>query len=209
MVASLTLEWSSKDLKIWEDRAVERAVLRALNMAGNDAIKELRVRSAEGVRDKKKIKLGQVNKALHIENPENRREIAYLVWRLDVSGKPIRIGEYPARKGSEGVSVEINTGKRVTIQSAFIATLKSGHKGVFVRELAGANAAKVTKKSKSGIGRAHRVGRLPIRELYTTKVTDVFNNAGFVPAVLGSAQRKFASSYARLLPLQLDKLKGP
>jgi hypothetical protein len=186
VAAELVFEFDSKDLEVWRDARLERAVLRAVSMAGNDAIGALRVAASRGVREKKKMKLGKVNKALRVIMPRSRSSLLNLVWRLSISGSPVPVSDYPAREVAKGVSVEINVGSRKTIASAFIAVLKSGHRGVFKR-----------------VGDA----RLPIRLLYTTRVTDVFKGEALTPVVMAEADKKFASSFARLLPIQLGKLK--
>jgi hypothetical protein len=107
-------------------------------------------------------------------------------WMMKVSGKPVPLAEYPVRATRQGVMVEVNKGKRKLVRGAFIRTMKSGHKGVFRRK--GAR-------------------RLPLRELFTTRVSDVFNDAGFVPAVHTIAQNKFQTTFARLFAMNLQKIK--
>ncbi len=196
MVAKLELRFDSRDLEIWRDRKVEAAVTRAVAKAGSDAIRAIRIDSSREVRAKKRLKLGQVNKSLVVFYPTNRRELSSLVWRMDVSGKPIPVIDYPGarkilttKKRGGGVGVTINQGgQRKVIRSAFVAVMKSGHKGVFRRTTKGGP-------------------RLPIKELYTTKVSDVFKDSGFVPSIYARAQVVFGGSVERNLKIELDKIK--
>jgi hypothetical protein len=61
-------------------------------------------------------------------------DIAGMSWAVDVSGEPVPLVAYPYRQTKQGVSVEVNRGKRTLLKGAFVATLKSGHVGVFRRQ---------------------------------------------------------------------------
>jgi hypothetical protein len=185
-VISLEFTIDSRDLEPWRNRKIERAIVRALGKAGNDAIKAMRIASTKKIRGRKRMKLGKLNRALPLAYPGDKREITALVWRMDVSGRPIAISEYPARQTAKGVSVQVNVGKRKLIKSAFITILKSGHRGVF---------------------RRRGPERLPIEEIFSTKVSDVFADGGFIHEVQTRATEIFASAYVRLLPLELDKVR--
>lgn len=51
---------------------------------------------------------------------------------LEVTGRPIRLINYDARQVARGLSVSVKNGRKV-IPGAFVATMKSGHKGAFKR----------------------------------------------------------------------------
>ena len=146
----------------------------------------MRVESSRGVRAKKRMKVAAVNKALPLTFPGSK-DISRLAWRMDVSGALVPVSAFPHRQTRKGVSVAINVGKRVLIRSAFVATLRSGHEGVFLRK-----------------GKA----RLPIKEAFTTRVSDVFNDGGFIMLVQSRTRTTFRTAFERLLPLELGKLHG-
>ena len=178
----LKLQWEGAHLAAF--KRTDKALFRALSKSGGDAIRSARVESSRSIRARKRFKVARVNKALRLTFPKGVRQIDGLVWRMDVKGGLVPVADFPHKQTRGGVSVIINTGKRVLIKGAFEATMRSGHVGVFMRK---------------------GQGRLPIKELFTTKVVDVFQDKGFVPSVWAKAQATFASSFARLLPLELKK----
>lgn len=185
--------WSSKDLAIFEDRKIEKAVTSALKKSGSGALRTLRTASSKEVREKKRLKLKRVNDSLPLIFPTSN-DIDRLEWKMKVSGKAMPMGNYPSRQTKKGVVVTINTGKRVLIRSAFVLTIKGlrkdgsdySHTGVFVR------------KTKD---------RYPIDHALSTRVSDVFKNTGMIQGVLFAAQTKFGREFERLLPIELGKLK--
>ncbi len=195
---TLTLEWNSRDIEIWKG-PVRSAVARALKKAGGDAIRAMRVESSRTIRERKRFKVRTVNTALVLDFPRGNN-IDQLEWKMRVRGQIVPVVDFPhrqigsriiGRKGrkeraSGGVRVEINRGRPVLIRSAFVATMRSGHTGVFLRKGA---------------------ARLPIRELFTTRVSDVFGDTGMVPNVQARTQDVFKSAFARLLPLELAKVQ--
>jgi hypothetical protein len=181
----LEVTWDRSKIEPFLNQRLEKAVGRAVSKAGGDAIRTLRVESSRVVRQRRRIKVARVNRSLELIYPRSK-EIDSLVWRMDVSRKPIPIAEYPHRQTRSGVTVAIKTAGRVLIKSAFVATMRSGHEGVFLR-----------------LGKS----RLPIKELFTTRVSDVFGDTGMVPSVLAQALGKFDTTFDRVLPLEIAKLK--
>lgn len=180
--------FDTRQLNPFRNRRVERAIARAASKAGGDGIRSMRTDATRKVRERKRMKAGKVRAALPLVFP-GRKELASLIWRMKVSGRVVPVSEYPGvRQVKAGVSVQINRqGARKVIPSAFVAVLKSGHKGVFRR------------KSKA---------RLPIEELFSTKVSDVFGDADLIPALHEAAQKMFSSTFVRVLPLELDKARA-
>jgi hypothetical protein len=83
------------------------------------------------------------------------------------SGRRIPLMDFSARQTSRGVSANTGQGRK-TYPGAFIATMKTGHRGVF--------------KRKPG------VGRLPIHELFGPSVPFVFNKYAAVGVDRGNEQ---------------------
>jgi hypothetical protein len=160
--------------------AVERATFKA----GRDALRSMRTASTRSIRFRKRMKLKVVNDSLVLTFPKTK-ELDSMLWRMDVKGTRMPVKEFSPRQVKAGVSVAINQGKRKTIKHAFIATMRSGHVGVWLR--------------------AKGAGRLPIRELYTTRVADLFSDAGMIPNVIAQTLRSFNVTFDRVLPLELGK----
>lgn len=166
----------------------EEAVWRAALRAGNDSLKRLRTESGRRVRAERKLKARTVRHHLHIFQAHSKGpggKTAAARWRLGVAGAPIPLYLYGARKTKRGVSVNVS-GKRKIVGGAFIATMKSGHTGVFKRQ---------GKK------------RLPIEELFSSRVSDVFQNTGFIPRVHEFFQERFTNEWHRLVPVEIEKAK--
>lgn len=185
-MAAITFQWDSKELAFWQSNAPEKAVARAASKAGNDALRAMRTAAGRSVRQRKKIKAGVVSKAFKLNYASPRSSLESMEWSMDVTGAPMPLIAFPHSQTRRGVSVMVNAGSRKLVKGAFIATMKSGHEGVFVRT-----------------GKA----RLPIKELFSTRVTDVFKDEGMIPAVFARTQSVFTSAFQRLLNLELGKGK--
>ena len=177
-----------------------RAVESALMKAGGDAIRAMRTDSSRKVRERKSIKAGKLGEKLRISFPTKKEE---KLWRLNIPAEVMPVIAYPARQTKRGVSVLINVGSRAIIPSAFIAKMRSGHVGVF-RRVGAASRAPTTRYK----GHAKYAGqkRQSIKELYTTRVVDVFRDQGFVEDVMARGRSVFTKTFERLLPLELQRM---
>ena len=146
---------------------------RAARMAGGSAIAAMKAEASRRIRERKAMKVATVNKALTTIYPSSG---GLLVWILRASSQPMPVAAFNYRQTSQGVSVEINRGQRSLIRGAFVATMKSGHTGVFYRT-----------------SRA----RLPIDEAYTTRVSDAFADA--TPYIERRGVEVFTATMTRLL----------
>jgi hypothetical protein len=129
------------------------AVARAIN----HTIAKAKTGASRDIRGEYKVKAKDLSGKLAISKATRVSQTGM----IRVSAKPLPIVSFGARQTRKGVSVKI-TGKRKVIKSAFIATMKSGHKGVFVR-----GAYKGTELSY----RTKRINKkgpdLPIEEVHT------------------------------------------
>lgn len=184
MTTEIAFTWDRGQIGALLTDAPEKALLRALSKSIRDAGRAMKAASTRSVRFRKRIKVKRVNESLPLKFSYGS-SIEDLEARMDVSADPIPVAEFPHRQTSRGVSVAINAGRRVMITSAFEARMRSGHLGVFKRR-----------------GKA----RLPIDELYSTRVSDVFSDNGMIPAVQARAEMVFSQTFDRVFPLELDKL---
>lgn len=171
MTISITL---TGDLRWW-DRQTPR-IERSLRRAGSDALRAMRKTGSDAVRAKKKFKLKQVQSAFQLSFPSEGTKIEDLEWRLTVRSIPTPLGAFPARQTRKGVKVTVNTGSPKLFPGAFIATMKSGHRGVFYR-----------------LGKQ----RLPIDEAFSTRVSDVFQDAAVIPEIMRVARSAFHRTFVR------------
>lgn len=137
------------------------ATVRALNKVADQVVvtgsREMR---AAGYN----LKISTIKKGLRIA----RASPGALKATVIASGRPIPLVQFGARQTSKGVTVNVLKGRKL-IAGAFIATMPSGHKGVYVRE-----ATTVHKKMRSGSKASWHA--LPIRELFGPSVPDGLSN---------------------------------
>jgi hypothetical protein len=183
MSLGIEVKWDDSEVRLWQGTHMESAMLRALNRAGIDTIRRTRAEANRRVRERKAVKVSEASKGLRMVFPWSAKNWNTLVWKLGFSGKPIPVYKYGRpRQVKQGVAVTINVGKRVTIRSAFISKMKSEHIGVFKR---------VGKK------------RLPIKELLSTRVSDVGQD--FIEPLANKAAITFSSAFARTMGLELER----
>lgn len=183
----VTISLEGRALGVWLNKGVEKAAFRALKKAGTSAARAMLAASNRSVRFRKRFKVADVKKALPVTYPKSgRKDIESLVWTMRVSGKAFPLAAFPYRETRKGVIVRVNKGKGQLVKGVFVATMASGHVGIFKR--------------------VKGQGRLPIREAYTTRISDVFDDAGMIPAVQARTQAVFSRDFERLFPLELDKL---
>lgn len=152
------------------------ALVRSLNKMGSQVV-------TAGSREIRKagysLKASDIKKALKL----TRATQSSLAATVTASGRPIPLIKYGARQTARGVSVSVLNGRKV-IPGAFIATMPTGHTGVFVLQPGG----KHKKVKKAGKSSWHQ---LPIRELFGPAIPDAMANAGVRDAIESLVADKF------------------
>ena len=168
------------------DGAIKRAVFSATKKAGGDAIRRLRAAGKRQVRQRKAIKARFLaDRAMPLAFPR-AKVLAGLVWRMDVSGSPVPLSEYPHRQVRAGVMVEVNKGKKTLLRGGFLARSRGGKEGVFRRP------------GKERYPMGFKVG---------SSVGQTFRDEDLVPEIQGEAMQVFRSSFDRLLQLEIAKIR--
>jgi hypothetical protein len=176
------IDQALRSFEILEEDA-GKAIARALNKTATSA----RAQAAREIRNVGYgIKVGAIKKAISIRKA-NRSELTAVVRAV---GRPIPLINYQARQTKAGVTVAVLNGRK-TITHAFIATMKSGHKGVFIR--ADARTSGVGRKGfkiqrRKAMGRRHG---LPIDELFGPAVPSAFANQIVQDALTQAVQERF------------------
>lgn len=161
-------------VKLFELRTdvLEKAKVRALNKVAAQAkvaaSKEIR---AAGYN----MKASAIKQKITIRRAVSGNAVVV----LKCSGRPIPLVEFAARETKAGVSVNVKNGRKV-IQGAFIATMPTGHKGVFVR------VGKQHKKNGKGVWSG-----LPIKELFGPSIPAAFGNEIVQAALVRLVREKF------------------
>lgn len=183
MPVAISVQWNKAGLASIEPGQFRRAMIRALRKAGGTALRDMRSEASKRVRARKRISPKYIGRAITLRKASGT-DIAAMQWEIQFSGDPVPLVAYPHRQTDKGVTVEVNRGKRTLIKSAFEATMRSGHEGVFRR--AGPE-------------------RLPINELLGSRPVDAMLHEGEADAVGARGARSLSDTYARLLPLELGK----
>jgi hypothetical protein len=163
--------------------AFKAALRRALRKAGSTALRDMRSEANKRIKTRKRIKPSYIARALTLRRAKESN-LNGAEWGIDVSGEPVPLVAYPHRQTKKGVSVEVNRGKRTLVKGAFVATMRSGHKGVFKR------------RGKE---------RLPIRELLGSRPLDALLHKGEADGVAARGGKSFTDTFARVLPLEIGK----
>lgn len=199
MSVRVEVKWDKSQIAALETGPLKAALRRALSKAGATALRDMRSEARKRVLALKRLKAKYINRAFSLSRPRGG-DIASLEWALNVSGAPIPLIAYPHRavkgkrgrrgigpKSEGGVRVEVNPGRQTIVRGAFIATMASGHQGIFRRR-----------------GKA----RLPIHELLGSRPVDALLHEGQADGVAARGAKSFAGTFVRVLPLEIDKAKG-
>jgi len=165
----------------------------AVSRALNKTVTTVRAKTAQAIRGAGyNIKSSDIKASLKTNRKATQQ---LLVAYLDATGRPIPLIKYGAREQKRpggGVAVKVLNGSK-TIAGAFIATMPSGHKGVFVRVGSAAHAALGLTGKHSGIHlrkSSYKHG-LPILELYGPSVSGAFKRDTVQAAMEATARARF------------------
>lgn len=194
-VKLVAIKFESAELGVLKPGKMKAAILRALRKAGITALRDMRSEAVKRIRERKAIKPKYISRAITTKRAGGS-DIDHMEWSVRLSGEPVPLVAYPLRKvkgktgrrgmgprSPGGVSVEVNRGKRTIVRGAFVATMRSGHVGVFRRQ---------------------SLSRLPIRELLGSRPVDALLHRGESEAVAARGGESLASTFARLLPLEIE-----
>jgi len=173
----------------------------AIRLATNEALKGVRTDAVKFIDAKVSLKPTIIRKNFKLNN----MTLASMTASVDCRGDPLPLIHYGATSVVRGVKVRIfNNGPRDLVKHAFIATMSSGHRGVFWRtsRRAGTRPKRfpVGKRTKvpspeRRSGEQIKMGvttfQLPIHELYGPRVPDIFDDNDIMDLVLSGASLRF------------------
>lgn len=199
MSVRVEVKWDKRAIAALAVGPLKSALKRALKKAGATALRDMRSEAVKRIRARKAIKPRYISRALSLRTARGG-DISSLEWALDVSGKPVPLIAYPHRqvagrtgrrgmgpRSQGGLAVEVNKGKRTVLRGAFVATMRSGHEGIFRRRGA---------------------ARLPIHELLGSRPVDALLHQGEAEGVADRGGQSFGATFQRVLPLEIGKSKG-
>lgn len=210
----ITVEKMLADLKGAGTRVTVRAVNKTLTGVKTDASAAIRVVVT--------AKKAAVDKTFKISKASEARPSAY----ISSTGLPLPLIDYAARQTQKGISVQVRKDRpRKVVRSAFIASMKSGHKGVFWREWHHSwtmrpNFSKAdTLISRSGYFWSEKLKRflpaamlarkyrLPIKERFGPRVPDIMSNEPVMKSILTKADDRLHKNLMHETEYELSKHK--
>jgi|SRR5215813_6444010 len=158
---------------------------RAASLALNDTAKAAQVQAVKLVAPLLELPSREIKQSIGLgppASPSGRLEASVVG-----SGRPIKLIRFKARD-THGSGVVVRIGRRQeTLRRAFIATMRTGHVGVFDRQGA---------------------ARHPIRELYGPSVAGMFARRDVLDVVTQTMGRELPRKLARQVDRQLRSARG-
>jgi len=161
----------------FSDRLKSKALPRALNKVADQAkVQASREIRAAGYQ----LKVSVIKAAITLKRANRNTLQAEVI----ASAPMMPLYAYAARRTKKGITVAVRSGQRKLIQNphAFIATLRSGHTGIFERVVV--------------VG-GKRSPRLPIRELYGPSIPQAFANKTVQQALVRVVRERFPAILER------------
>ena len=156
---------------------IKNGLPRAMRDTLNDTAGHIRTLASKDIRDKWNVKKKDLDPRLKITKATVNRQVA----SVEALGEPIPLIIFGAKKVRQGVSVALIKGQRTTIKGGFIATMQSGHTGVFTRRYKSRRQGRPyrelpirTVKSGAWAGTIYRPA-LPILESHTVTTATMWN----------------------------------
>jgi hypothetical protein len=167
-----------------------KAIESAAKRAGASATRKVKAEVSRQIRARKAVMVRQVHDGIAVTSSGTGAETS---WRVRVKGGAMQIGKLKHKQTKSGVKFQESKGVWSELKGAFVATMKTGHSGVFYR-------AKSThrKKYKNKHGK-RQTSELGIREQSTANMGTVFQDTSAVNAVLSAGEVEFVSTYLRLM----------
>lgn len=176
MAANLKLEWNPADLAFWQGDAITKAIVRTMRNAGDRAARAMQTQAVKYIQSRKLLKSTFVRSLMYMKRPGQSSTLGELEWKIGVSGRAIPLTKYQTRfSKTRGWTVRVNPGKATRFPSAFGLLVGTGHGGLFMR------------KGKS---------RYPIKELFSSRLTDVLQDEGAIDALFAPARATLNAAFA-------------
>jgi len=176
------------------------AVPKITQMAVNKAISGVKTDATNEVAAVITATKTKIREAITTRKMTSKNSHAY----VRCEGKPLGLIHFGARQTKKGVTVKVlRSEPRGLIKHAYIATMKSGHKGVFWRDWTGTRRPV---KPGRAYGALPRKYRLPMSERYSLAVPNVLGYPPTIRAVLDLAGPRLEKEMATALKYYMSKL---
>jgi hypothetical protein len=180
----LSIQASIEELSRWSGLA-QKEIDKATWLAINRSIDGARTEADRNIRERYNIKREDVRKVLTIKSYASQSRLQAI---MQAQGKRIPVYAFAARPKEPAwrkpVTVSISKAKgRIGKKAWFVARMKSGHVGVFVRE---------NQSVKPTV-------RLPIKEVMTISVPEMLKGKEVMKLVQDGTRERFDKEFERLL----------
>lgn len=174
----------------------ERVIYKSLNKT----MTEVKTDISEGVRGVVTADQETVDGKIRISNASLKK----LAGQVTLAGNPLPISKFPAIQEPQGVLARIYKAQPYRmITSGFLATMKSGHVGVFRRETRISPAGQPVIRPWKKMPKKYR---LPIEEMYGPSLGTILQSAPVMEPVLGKLGEHLDANLERQTALELKKL---
>lgn len=183
---------------------IETVLMRSINRAVSAASTQ----AAKGISEELNLKQSIIKQDFHT----TMARVKTPTGRFRSIGKPQPLINYGARQTKTGVSVIVKKGRpRQTIPETFIATMKSGHQGVFRRKYERGTGKPIGNKGNMFLNQPARWPkeyRLPIEEMFGPRVEDILSNDSVMNPVLEVAGKTINDRLEHETEYYLEKARN-
>lgn len=209
----INIEQMLSGLKGSGGRVTMRSVNKTLSGVKTDA--------SAAIRAEVTARKAAVDDTFKISKASETKPSAYIAS----TGKPLALIDYSARQTNKGVSAQVRKDRaRKIVRGSFIASMKSGHKGVFWRRWHEKTSSMKMSKAdrlitRSGFVWSANLGRyismawlpkkyrLPIEELYGPRVPDIMSNDPVMKSILTKADERLHKNIVHEIDYELSRYK--
>ena len=198
IIISSDIERLKKGINKLSRTGIPRAVTRAINKS----LLKTRTQARKGLAKKFNLPAKVINPTITHKNAVRSNGTAYIQGR---SGRiPIIKVKGSKTQKRAGVSINTGTGRRV-IKHTFLATMQSGHTGVFKRT--GATRSRKVSRVSPSTGKTYQT-HLPIRELSFPPSSHMLTNRRVAAPLFDFYTKDYPVQLRRQLNAEFDKAKG-
>lgn len=193
-----------KDIALKFEAATQKQIDAASVRALNRTATTVRAAASREIRQEYNIKAAGIRHQIAIERARRGHVTASVV----VSGRRIPLVDFSARQTRAGVTVQVKRGSRKFIPHAFLATMRSGHHGVFVRAMDARTRFAPTFRFGPGSGRKNRRWGdpdTPVAELTSLSLPRAFLQRKISASLRKLAIERFQIEFTRDLKFRIGR----
>jgi len=206
-MSAFSIQINQEDMKAVRGMldGIEKSISLVTMRSINKTLTGVKTDASSAIREKLNVKKSAVDETFKI----TKATTLNLAAKFQSTGKPLSLTDFiGTRQVKKGVSVQVRKDKsRTILQRGFIATMKSGHEGVFWRDWQWHNKPSAKLNRFIPYARLPKIYRLPIQEGYAPRVPDYLGDKGpIMKTVLTKANERLHNNLEHELDFELSKL---